>query len=114
MREICTSGLKRGAEFTLRPYSTGSLSPFLVSFRHWGGFKATCLCGEKSAWDLATDHFEVDGQLLLQICRNEFRDTLERSLGTRKQERRGAAAPRLLQSGYRANEAYRQPQPQPQ
>jgi len=39
----------------------GSLSPFLVSFRHWGGFKATCLCGGKSAWDLATHHFEVDG-----------------------------------------------------
>ena len=27
----------------------GSLSPFLVSFRHWGGFKATCLDREKSA-----------------------------------------------------------------
>jgi hypothetical protein len=41
----------------------GSLLPFLVSFRHWGGFKATCLGGEKSAWDSPTHHFEVDGLL---------------------------------------------------
>jgi len=41
----------------------GSLLPFLVSLRHGGGFKATCLCGEKSAWDLPTHHFEVDGLL---------------------------------------------------
>jgi hypothetical protein len=41
----------------------GSLLPFLVSFRHWGGFKETCLCGEKSAWDLPTHHFEIDGLL---------------------------------------------------
>src|SRR5580698_6146640 len=41
----------------------GSLLPFLVSFRHWSGFKATCLRGEKSAWDSPTHHFEVDGPL---------------------------------------------------
>src|SRR5271165_730302 len=44
----------------------GSLLRFLVSFRHWGGFKATCLGGEKSAWDLPTHHFEVDGLLVVR------------------------------------------------
>jgi hypothetical protein len=41
----------------------GSLLPFLVSFRHWGGFKATYLGGENLP-GICAPHFEVDGLLV--------------------------------------------------